>query len=282
MPRTGQMKHTAVSEFTDLRNEERPITQKQALQVVAPLDSPLRPEFIESSTGLKQIPSGTVLIYQGRRVGKVHMIHSGVVMLLRRSASGREVLVGLRSDGWYAGAISAILDKPSDYTVKTVTGCRTAQITAKHFAPQDRQTPDMTRHFILALCQEVTTRTRKQRRMSRRAEDDSNWHVHEERSRQVIARVPLSDEQELAQLLALSQKHLGKLIDEIQVSRPTEGSSSNLRNLIMETAPSETKVTLTPVDVLQLASWKNNGNLEQTSASQTPQILPEATNFQRP
>ena len=54
MPRTGQMKHTAVSEFTDLQNEVRPITQKQALQVVAPLDSPGRPEFIKSSTGLKQ------------------------------------------------------------------------------------------------------------------------------------------------------------------------------------------------------------------------------------
>ena len=93
------------------------------------------------------------------------MIDSGLVMLLRRSASGREVLVGLRSDGWYAGAISAILDKP-DNSVKTVTGCRTAQIAAKQFAPQDSQSPDMTRHFILALCQEVTTRTRKQRRMS--------------------------------------------------------------------------------------------------------------------
>jgi CRP-like cAMP-binding protein len=190
----------------------------RTFEIVAPI-APDSPESIHNFIETKEVPSGTVLIYQGKRVGKVQMIQQGLVMLLRRDSEGREDLVGLRSDGWYAGGISAILDRPSTYLVKTVTRCRTTQIVGRRLIYQLTQSPQMMQHFTLALCQEITSQAWKQMRMPGRAENDLDWQAVQ----QVLGRgaepVPLFDQAELAQLLSLSPEHLCKLIYELNATR---------------------------------------------------------------
>jgi CRP-like cAMP-binding protein len=190
----------------------------RTFEIVAPIASE-SPESIQDFSKTKGVPSGAVLIYQGKRVGKVQMIQQGLVMLVRRDSEGREVLVGLRSDGWYAGALFATLDIPSTYSVKTVTRCRTAQIAGKQFIHQLTQNPEMMQHFALALCQEITSQAWKQLRMSGRAENDLDWQAVQ----QVLGRdadpVPLFDQSEVAQLLSLSPEYLCKLIYEVHCTR---------------------------------------------------------------
>ncbi len=190
----------------------------RTIEIVAPIAAE-SPEPIQAFFETKEVPSGTVLIYQGKRVGKVQMIQRGLVMLVRRDSEGREALVGLRSDGWYAGAISAILDRPSTYSVKTVTRCRTTQIVGKHLILQLTQNPEMMRRFTLALCQEITSQAWKQLHMSGRAENDLDWQAVQHVLGRGVEPAPLFDQAELTQLLSLSPEHLCKLICEVHDTR---------------------------------------------------------------
>jgi hypothetical protein len=78
---------------------------------------------------LKNIPepidfsTGAVLLEQDAEVSSVYLLRRGLVKLLYVTADGRETTLGLRTAGWYAGAVSALTNARSIYSVKAVTPC---------------------------------------------------------------------------------------------------------------------------------------------------------------
>jgi CRP-like cAMP-binding protein len=106
------------------------------------------------------IRPGTLLVEQGKHLVGVQLIHEGLVELAHVDYGGREVVIGLRSQGWYAGGISVILKTPSVYSVRTKSSCRTTQLTATEFLLKLIQNPILMRNFTCNLCEEINSHAR--------------------------------------------------------------------------------------------------------------------------
>ena len=78
-------------------------------------------------------PASVVLFQQGLPVQEVHHLKHGLVKLLQLDADGDELIVGLRSAGWFLGAAAAILGEPYVVSAVTVTSCRVSRVTAVSF-----------------------------------------------------------------------------------------------------------------------------------------------------
>ena len=100
---------------------------------------------------------GTVLVEQGKHLASVQLIHQGTVELAHVDFGGREVVIGLRSQGWYVGGISVVLRTPSVYSVRTRSSCRTTQLPATEFLLRLIEDPILMRHFTCSLFQEISS-----------------------------------------------------------------------------------------------------------------------------
>ena len=107
-------------------------------------------------------------------------MRTGLVKLININSDGREALIGLRSDGWYAGSTAVILSAPSVYSVCASTDCTVVEIAANDFLRCIHRSPEMLSHFILGLCREVASFSGLQvELMSSRAEDRLNLFLRE-------------------------------------------------------------------------------------------------------
>lgn len=88
-----------------------------------------------------EYPRGTVLFRQGGRVKALYLVGGGVVKLTRSEASGRDVIVGLRTTGWLLGSAAAILEIPHPVTAETVGACDLRQIPSADFIAISRVGP---------------------------------------------------------------------------------------------------------------------------------------------
>ena len=185
-----------------------------------PAFTPILADGLESMEGLREtrlIPSGSVLVEQGKHAASVQLIHRGLAKLVHTDSEGREVTIGLRSQGWYAGSISVLLKTPSVYSVRTVTPCRTTQFSAEDFGQKLVQNSKIMRHFTSVLCEEVTTQARMQVVMSSNARVRLEHFMRERASshpsRRTLDPLPLLKQTEVAQLLSITPEHLSRVME---------------------------------------------------------------------
>ena len=112
-------------------------------------------EFLSTLPKPKTIPAKTVLLEQNQRSSFVFVIRSGIVKLTCISEDGQETLLGLRSEGWWAGAPVALLNIPSIITVTAVTSCSVSSIPMSEFSQALIQNQRMLRHFIASQSREL-------------------------------------------------------------------------------------------------------------------------------
>ncbi|SNT14533.1 Cyclic nucleotide-binding domain-containing protein [Granulicella rosea] len=106
-----------------------------------------------------EIAPGTVLVEQGAHPRAVSLLARGLVRLVVVDDEGRQTTLGLRSTGWYAGAVQAIMNAASPYTVVAVTSCSISSIPAVEFSLKLTQNATLMQHFVAVLCNEVSAQT---------------------------------------------------------------------------------------------------------------------------
>ena len=172
--------------------------------------------FLGALPAARYVKAGTVLISQDEQVKKVQLVRTGLVKLVNINSEGREALIGLRSDGWYAGSTSVILNAPSVYSVCASTDCTVVEIAASDFLRCVHRRPEMLSHFIMGLCREVASFSGLQvELMSSRAEDRLNLFLRERAASTLTGGIrdplPSLKQMELAQLISISPEHLSRL-----------------------------------------------------------------------
>ena len=112
-------------------------------------------EFLSTLPKPKTVPGNTILLEQDQRPSFVFVVRSGIVKLTCISADGQESLLGLRSEGWWAGAPTVLLNVPSIATVTSVTQCSISSIPVSGFSHLLMQNQRMLRHFIASQSREL-------------------------------------------------------------------------------------------------------------------------------
>jgi len=103
-----------------------------------PAHRPWRPQSVPS----REVPPYTTLFLQGNPPREVFHIERGLVKLMRLSAGGQELAIGLQSQDSLLGAASAIVKEPYPFTAITITSCALSRIPADlflHHARTDEQ-----------------------------------------------------------------------------------------------------------------------------------------------
>jgi CRP-like cAMP-binding protein len=195
------------------------ISSEVAAPITAPVFAPALSSclaFLGTLPPARHVKASTVLVAQDEQVKKVQLVRTGLVKLTNINSDGREALIGLRSDGWYAGSTSVILNAPSVYSVCASTDCTVVEIAASDFLRCIHRSPEMLSHFIVGLCREVASFSGLQvELMSSRAEDRLNLLLRERAASLltggILDPLPLLKQMELAQLISISPEHLSRL-----------------------------------------------------------------------
>ncbi len=174
--------------------------------------------FLDTLPAARTIAVGTLLIEQGRIAKSVHLIETGLVKLVHVKLDGREITIGLRSEGWYAGYTSAFLKTPHAYSVRTVTPCKIVSIPAADLSHCLAQSAEMLQHFLSVLCAEVASQASLQVEVMSSSAEDRLEHFMCERtnshpSRKTLDPLPWLKQMELAQLLAVTPEHLSRMMN---------------------------------------------------------------------
>jgi CRP-like cAMP-binding protein len=184
-----------------------------------PAFAPLVSDEFDRLKGLPEaetLPTGTVLLEQGLRPVSVFLLSQGLVKLISISEQGRESVLGLRSAGWYAGAVPALARTTNVYTVKTVTKCVISRVPADEFHLWLMRNARMARHFTQTLCNELLAQSAEAQARGGSAEERLARYMRERSSAhsklKTMDTLPLLKQMELAQLLAISPEHLSRLL----------------------------------------------------------------------
>jgi CRP-like cAMP-binding protein len=142
-------------------------------------------------------PPGVELFQQETPAEDVFFVRRGLVKLLFLQPDGHEIIVGLRSQGWFLGSAPVLLGKPYAATAVTVTNCRLSRIRASEF-----------RHLI-------------------RANGRLSWQLHEMHSLELSRYLSLVTD--LGCLTA--RQRLGRLFAELAplLSQGTSGQGTRIR-----------------------------------------------------
>jgi CRP/FNR family transcriptional regulator len=167
------------------------------------------------------IPPGVALQEQGVRPVSVFLLSHGLVKLTSVSPQGRESVLGLRSAGWYAGAVPALARTSSVYTILTVTECVISRIPADDFHLWLMRSARMARHFTQTLCNELLAQSAEARARGGSAQERLALFMRERTSAhpglKTLDPLPLLKQMELAQLLAITPEHLSRLLHKTTV-----------------------------------------------------------------
>jgi len=196
--------------------------------------------FLHKLPPARSITAGALLVEQGCAAGTVQLIAAGLVKLLHVNSSGREVTLGLRSEGWYSGYMSAFLKAPSAYSVRAITPCRVVEIPAADFPRCVAQNSEMLSHFLAVMCAEVASQTSLHVEvMSSSATDRLDRFMRERLTNHPLRRtfdpLPVLKQLELAQLLAVTPEHLSRLLRKRQKASQRMREASAHRNMTTPT-----------------------------------------------
>jgi CRP/FNR family transcriptional regulator len=191
-----------------------------------PAFAPIRSDAFESLRDLPDpvsIPAGTVIIEQDANCEFVWLLRSGLVRLCYVTPDGRETTLGLRTTGWFAGAVNALSSVPSVSSVKTLTPCLASRIPAKDFTAELAKSARLTRHLLSSLCCELLAQSSAQARLMSESAEERLATFMRERNRQfpqlkTVDALPLLKQRELAQLLSITPEHLSRLLHKSDTS----------------------------------------------------------------
>ena len=174
-------------------------------------------ELIRNLPPQKSIERGEILLEQDKPAAFVHLIQSGMVKLTHLSREGTEQTIGLRSSGWYSGAVSVLMNAPSLYSVRTVTPCVVHAVPAEEFVNRLMQNAKVMRHFMRVLCHELCSQASAQVEIMSHTAAHRLLRFMEERKMsgetwKAVDPLPVLKKLELAQLLSISPEHLSRLL----------------------------------------------------------------------
>ena len=171
-------------------------------------------EFLQSLPTPEPIPAKTVLLTQGQHPSFVRLLRSGIVKLTFTNEEGEESLLGLRSEGWWAGAPLALLDLPSLSTVTTITPCSVSSISVDEFSQKLMGNQRVLRHFISSQCRELMVEQKHGIMQGRSAAERLNYLQRENRNSlwRTVDPSSIMRQGDIAKLLAITPEHLSRLL----------------------------------------------------------------------
>jgi CRP-like cAMP-binding protein len=185
----------------------------------APAFAPVESNSLEQFGPLyleRKIPSGIILHEQGSFPSKLILIKSGVAKMVYTGLDGSEIMLGLRSAGWVAGAAHILTDTVCTSTVVSITPCEIAEFEPEDFAAKLKTGGPLAYRVMCMLAQElVTTRELIKQVMSSSAEQRLKTYLEENRSDKskwnTVDTASMLKQSEIAQLLGISPEHLSRL-----------------------------------------------------------------------
>ncbi|MFO1104185.1 MAG: Crp/Fnr family transcriptional regulator [Methylocystis sp.] len=92
---------------------------------------------------IESLQDGDALFRQGDRLVDVSFVVSGYVKLMRTAPSGRQTLIGIRSDGELIGEVPAGDDEVHTVSAESVGAAKALKLPAPRFARQLKQSPSL-------------------------------------------------------------------------------------------------------------------------------------------
>jgi CRP-like cAMP-binding protein len=203
------------------------LVSEQAIPIHFPAFAPIVSDAFEHLKNLppaQEIKSGHELIQQGSSKDTVYLLRSGLVKLTCSAPDGHEMTLGLRSSGWCAGAASVLTQRPSVYSITTITRCTVSCLSAADFSAKLMQNTRLLRYFLNSLCHESMSHSASQvQMMGSSAEDRLNHFLQERQSEyarlKTLDALPMLKQMELAQLLSITPEHLSRLMHKVTVNQ---------------------------------------------------------------
>jgi CRP-like cAMP-binding protein len=161
----------------------------------------------------KHFAAGTILVTQGSPIQNAMLIRSGVVRLSFQGADGNEVVLGLRSQGWWVGGHSAYLEMPSLCSIQTLTDSALSLVPASNFSAMIRSDAGRLEHFLRAQCRELMT-LQQQKIMQGGSAMERLQYLQAEATHSAWDTMEPSDvlrQGEIAKLLSITPEHLSRL-----------------------------------------------------------------------
>ncbi|WP_236657149.1 Crp/Fnr family transcriptional regulator [Acidisarcina polymorpha] len=173
---------------------------------------------------VRLLKAGTLLLEQGCAASSVYLVRQGTVKLEHLTTSGREITLGLRSEGWYAGSTSVLMGIRTIYSVRALTDCVVARIHASQFSRLLQASSEMMSHLLEVLCLELASQISLQIEMTGCCAEQRLDHFMTERERVhpfgvTMDPLPILKQMELAQLLSITPEHLSRLMQKRKQSR---------------------------------------------------------------
>ena len=172
-------------------------------------------EFLQSLPAPEPVPAKTILLTQGQRPAFVRLIRSGIVKITFTNEAGQESLLGLRSEGWWAGAPLALLDMPSLCNVVTVTPCLITSVPADQFSQRLMQNQRVLRHFISSQSRELM-QEQKHGIVQGSSASERLAYLQSENTHSLCRTIDPTSvmcQGEIAKLLAITPEHLSRLLN---------------------------------------------------------------------
>jgi len=194
------------------------IGNSEQFESIVPVFSPAinsGSEFLQSLPEPEPVPAKTVLLEQGQKPSFVRLIRSGIVKITFTNEAGQESLLGLRSEGWWAGAPLALLDMPSLCNVVTVTPCSVTSISVDQFSQRLMQNQRVLRHFISSQCRELM-QEQKHGIVQGSSASERLAYLQSENTHSLwrtIDPTSVMCQGEIAKLLAITPEHLSRLLN---------------------------------------------------------------------
>lgn len=214
-----------------------PVATEQIVPVFSPAIN-AGTEFLQSLPAPEPIPAKTILIAQGESPSFVRLIRSGIVKITFANEDGHESLLGLRSEGWWAGAPIALLDMPSLTSVTTVTACSVTSIPVDEFSQRLMQNQRVLRHFISSQCRELVVEQKHGIVQTCSAEQRLDYlqseHVHS--LWRTVDPSTVMRQGEIAKLLAITPEHLSRLMQKRKPQREKNTSALPQPRLVLPSA----------------------------------------------
>ena len=163
------------------------------------------------------LPRGSVLVSQGVFAEDVSLIQDGVVKLFSRTKAGRNLTIGLRSSGWYAGAAAVLLHVQSSYSVVTLTRCSVIRCPARTFVQKLTQDIPLAMHFLSTMANETIGMSQLRMELIAHTAEERLSVFIEEQARNTAEGMhtdTLADltQVDIARLLSLTPEHLNRIL----------------------------------------------------------------------
>ncbi|WP_114211449.1 Crp/Fnr family transcriptional regulator [Acidisarcina polymorpha] len=175
------------------------------------------PKFLARLPAARLTKAGSLLLEQGSAIKAIYLLQCGLVKLSHLTPKGCEGTIGLRSAGWYVGAVASLLSARPVYTVRTVTDCMAVRIPTALFSRLLRESPEMAQHLLEILCIEVASQASFQIEMACYSAEERLHHFMSERERVLplgksLAPLPMLKQLEVGQLLSITPEYLNRLL----------------------------------------------------------------------